>query len=306
MPAGNIANPAAGSNALKGIGFMLLAALMSSVMNSAARQVMDTVHPFEVVFFRNLFAMFFVLPLMWRVGLSVFRTNRLGMHFSRATLNTVNMLVWFTGVSLAPLADVVALSFSAPIFTTLLSIFVLHEVVGLRRWTAIAVGFAGTMLVLQPGFGTITLGHGLALTATVAWAAILLIIKSLSRTESSLTIVAYMSVLMTPIALVPALFVWTWPTWTELAWLVLIGMCGGAAQYSIAQSFREADISLVMPFDFTKLIWITAIAYLAFGEMPSLATWIGGAIIFVSGLYIARREARMARARKDAIPPALP
>lgn len=287
------------SNALKGIGFMLLSTMASASMNSAARHVMETLHPFELVFFRNLFALFFVAPLMWRVGFAVFRTSRPWMHVTRASLNTVNMLVWFTGVSLAPLADVVALSFSAPIFTTLLAIFILHEVVGIRRWTAIGIGFAGTMIVLQPGFDTISTGHGLALTATAIWAGILLIIKSLSRTESSLTIVVYMSVLMTPLSLIPALFVWTWPTWEQLGWLALVGTMGGAAQYFLAQSFHEAEISVVMPFDFAKLIWISVIAYIAFGETAALATWVGGAIIFASGLYIARREAKLARAKKD-------
>lgn len=268
-------------------------------MNSTARHVMETVHPFELVFFRNLFALIFVVPLMWRVGFTVFHTKRRWAHVGRAGLNTLNMLVWFTGVSLAPLADVVALSFSAPIFATLLAILLLREKVGIRRWTAIGVGFTGTMIVLQPGFDTISSGHGYALAATGVWAGILLIIKSLSRTESSLTIVAYMSVLMTPISLVPALFVWTWPTWTELGWLACIGVFGGAAQYFLAQSFHEAEISTVMPFDFAKLIWISIIAYVVFGEPAEPTTWIGGAIIFVSGLYIARREARVARQARE-------
>ncbi len=285
---------------------MLISTIAAAGMNSTARHVMETVHPFELVFFRNLFAMFFVVPMMWKVGFSVFRTERPWMHVSRAGLNTVNMLVWFTAVSLAPLADVVALGFMAPIFTTLLGIFILREVVGLRRWTAIFVGFAGTMIVLQPGFDTVSSGHGLTIVAGMLWAGVLLIIKSLSRTDSSLTIVAYMSVLMTPMSLIPALFVWVWPTWTELAWLALIGTLGGIGQYFLAQSLHEADISSVMPFDFAKLIWISAIAYIVFSETPDLATWVGGLIIFGSGLYIARRESRLARERSKPNPPVQP
>ncbi len=279
-------------NALKGIGYMLGATLAAAIMNSAARHVMETVHPFELVFFRNLFAFFFVVPMLMQTGFVVFRTRRLGMHVGRASLNTVNMLVWFMAVSLAPLAEVTALGFTAPIFATILSVVLLREAVGMRRWSAIAVGFAGTMIVLQPGFDTVSLGHGLTLTAATMWAGVLLIIKSLSRTESSMTIVAYMSLLMTPMSLIPALFVWVWPTWTELAWLVLIGICGGAGQYLLAQAFHEADISVVMPFDFTKLVWVALIAYLAFSEIPEWTTWFGGGIIFASTLYIARREAQ--------------
>ena len=271
---------------------MLAATLMAGIMNSAARHVMETVHPFELVFFRNLFAFAFVVPMLLRTGVGVFRTDRLGLHVGRASLNTVNMMVWFTAVSLAPLAEVTALGFTAPIFATVLSVIILRETVGLRRWSAIVVGFAGTMIVLQPGFDTVSPGHGLTLLAATMWAGVLLIIKSLSRTESSITIVAYMSLLMTPMSLIPAAFVWVWPTWTELAWMALIGVCGGAGQYFLAQSFHEADISVVMPFDFTKLVWIALIAYLAFAEIPDWTTWFGGAVIFASTLYIARREAK--------------
>ena len=284
---------------------MLGATLLAVVMNSVARHVMETVEPVELVFFRNLFAFFFIIPMLWRVGLGPLKTQRFGMHLGRAGLNVVNMMVWFTAISLAPLAEVTALGFSAPIFATILSVVFFREVVGLRRWSAIIVGFIGTMVILQPGFDTVTAGHGLTLTAAIMWAGVLLIIKSLSRTESSITIVAYMSILMTPMSLIPALFVWVWPTWTELAWLALIGVCGGAAQYLLAQAFHEADISVVMPFDFAKLVWIALIAYIAFAEVPTWTTWLGGAIIFASGVYIARREAIKNRERRaKIIPPA--
>lgn len=279
--------------------FMLGSTLLAAVMNSAARHVTETVHPFELVFFRNLFAFAFVLPMLWRVGFVALKTSRPGMHVGRAALNTVNMMVWFTAISLAPLADVVALGFSAPIFATILAVLILKEAVGIRRWTAIGIGFAGTLIILQPGFDTIQLGHGLTLIAAMMWASVLLIIKDLSKTESSITIVAYMSILMTPMSLVPALFVWVWPTWTELAWLALIGVCGAWAQYLLAQSFHEAEISVVMPFDFAKLVWIALIGYIVFAEVPSLSTWIGGAIIFASGIYIARREATRRRLAND-------
>ena len=188
---------------------------------------------------------------------------------------------------------------TAPIFATILGVLIMKELVGFRRWSAIVAGFAGALIILQPGFDTVQVGHGLVLLASVMWAGVLLIIKSLSRTESSITIVAYMSILMTPMSLIPALFVWAWPTWTELAWLALIGVCGGAAQYLLAQAFHEADISVVMPFDFGKLVWVALIAFIAFGEIPTWTTWFGGAIIFASGIYIARRESMKRRQKPD-------
>ena len=278
---------------------MLAATLLAAIMNSAARHVSQTVHPFELVFFRNLFAFAFVIPMLWRIGFVSLRTRRPWMHAGRAGLNVVNMMVWFSAISLAPLAEAVALGFTAPIFATILGVLIMKELVGIRRWSAIMAGFAGALIILQPGFDTVQVGHGLVLLASVMWAGVLLIIKSLSRTESSITIVAYMSILMTPMSLIPALFVWAWPTWTELAWLGLIGVCGGAAQYLLAQAFHEADISVVMPFDFGKLVWVALIAFIAFGEVPTWTTWFGGAIIFASGIYIARREAMKRRQKPD-------
>ena len=278
---------------------MLAATLLAAIMNSAARHVSQTVHPFELVFFRNLFAFAFVIPMLWRIGFVSLRTRRPWMHAGRAGLNVVNMMVWFSAISLAPLAEAVALGFTAPIFATILGVLIMKELVGIRRWSAIIAGFAGALIILQPGFDTVQVGHGLVLLASVMWAGVLLIIKSLSRTESSITIVAYMSILMTPMSLIPALFVWAWPTWTELAWLGLIGVCGGAAQYLLAQAFHEADISVVMPFDFGKLVWVALIAFIAFGEVPTWTTWFGGAIIFARGIYIARREAMKRRQKPD-------
>ena len=270
--------------------FMLGATLLAAMMNSAARHVTETVHPFELVFFRNLFAFLFVAPLLWRVGMVAFKTTRLPLHAGRAGLNVVNMFVWFTAVSITPLSEVVALGFTAPIFATILSVLIFREVVGLRRWSAILIGFVGALIILQPGFHTVSTGHGLTLLAATMWAGVLLMIKSLSRADSSVTMVVYMSVLMTPISLIPALFVWGWPTWTELGWMAMIGFAGGASQYLLAQAFHEADIGVIMPFDFMKLVWVSLIAFVIFSETPTFTTWVGGAVIFASGFYIARRE----------------
>ncbi len=271
--------------------FMLGATLLAAMMNSAARHVTETVHPFELVFFRNLFAFLFVAPLLWRVGMVAFKTTRLPLHAGRAGLNVVNMFVWFTAVSITPLSEVVALGFTAPIFATILSVVILKEVVGIRRWSAILIGFAGALIILQPGFDTVSTGHGLTLLAATMWAGVLLMIKSLSRTDSSVTMVVYMSVLMTRISLIPALVGWVWPTWTELGWMAMIGFAGGASQYLLAPAFHEADIGVIMPFDFMKLVWVSLIAFVIFSEIPTFTTWAGGAVIFISGFYIARREA---------------
>ena len=276
---------------LIGILYMLGMAFLSAAMNSAARHITDTIHPFEIVFFRNLFGSLFVLPIIIRYGFSILKTQRFSTHLGRAGLNVINHLFFFTALSLTTLSELVALGFTAPIFTTMLAVILFGEIVGWRRWGAIIFAFFGTLIILKPGIDNITLGHGITLMAALTWAGVLLFIKSLSDTERSITIVAYATFLMTPLSLIPALFVWQWPTYNELMWLAFIGLTAGCAQFFIAQALHETDLNVVMPFDFTKLIWVSVIAFLFFGEIPELTTWIGGAFIFSAGIYVAHREA---------------
>jgi drug/metabolite transporter (DMT)-like permease len=283
------------SNALRGIVMMAVAALLFSSMHATIRHVSSELHPFEIAFFRNVFALLFVVPWFVRLGFAPLRTRRFGMHLLRTAFNVVAMLCFFYALSITPLAEVTALNFTAPIFATLLAALILGEVVRARRWSAVAIGFLGTIVILRPGFAEIGLGEILALASALTWAFALLVIKSLSRTESSLTIITYMSLLLLPLSLAPALLFWQWPTPEQLLWLALIGMLGAAAQYLMTESLSLADTSVVMPIDFTKLIWISAIAYLAFGELPDVFTWIGGTVIFASTFYIGLREQQIAR-----------
>jgi len=270
---------------------MLLATFFVAAMHASVRQVADDgLHPFEVVFFRNLFGLLAVLPWFVRSGLAPLRTERFGLYSLRAAINLCAMMAFFYGVAVAPLTQVTALAFTTPVFATVLAIPILGEVVGLRRWAAIAIAFLGTMLIIRPGFESLGVGSALALMAALGWAAVVLIMRTLGRTESAVTITAYMSLLMTPLAFVPALFVWVWPTLEQLGWLVLIGIVGNVGQLCLSQALKEADTHVVMPMDFFRLIWIAAIAYLAFDEVPDLPTWIGGAVIFSSGAYITYRE----------------
>jgi drug/metabolite transporter (DMT)-like permease len=276
---------------LRGIGWMLLATFFVAAMHASVRQVADDgLHPFEVVFFRNLFGILALFPWFLRSGMAPLRTERFRLYSLRAVINLCAMMAFFYAVAVAPLTQVTALAFTTPAFATLLAIPILGEVVGLRRWAAIFVAFGGTVLIIRPGFESLGAGGALALAAALGWAAVVLIMRSLGRTESAVTITAYMSLLMTPLALVPALFVWTWPTLEQLGWLVFIGIVGNVGQLCLSQALKEADTHVVMPMDFFRLIWIAAIAYVAFNEVPDLPTWIGGIVIFASGAYITHRE----------------
>jgi len=288
---------------MRGIFWMLVFALTMSFMWVFIRHVSQDIHPFEISFFRNLFGLIAVIPWFIKYGLTPLKTQKLGLLGLRGLLNTVSMLAFFTALSITPVADVTALAFMSPIYATLFAMFYFHEKVGLRRWSAILFGFAGTMVVLRPGFETIGTGQMLVIGSGIIWGVCLVLIKVIGRTESSVTITTYMSVFMAPMSLIPALFVWHWPSGEQFAWLVGIGILGGAGQMAMSESLKSADTHVVMPADFTKLIWVAIIGYLAFGEVPGLYVWLGGAMIFGSTAFIAYREHALGRAAK--VPQAL-
>lgn len=290
------------SNSLQAIGCMVIATLCMACMNAIVRHLSLSLHTFEIVFFRNFFGILLILPLLVRSGLLHFRTERFGLHAIRAVINVVNMIIYMSALAMAPLADVVSIGFAAPLFATLLAVIFFGDRPGIRRWTVLAIGLVGMLLILKPGSGEMNTGHLLALVASMTWACILLIVHSLGRTESSVTTIAYMTVLMTPMSLVPALFVWQMPTPIEWAWLVATGVLGAAGQLLLAQALRVGDISVVMPFDFFRLLWVALIAYLAFAEVPDALSWLGGTVIFASSVYLVLRERKIRRS-KPAEPP---
>jgi drug/metabolite transporter (DMT)-like permease len=259
-------------------------------MNGCIRLVSEELHPFEIAFFRNLFGLAFLLPLVARVWRTALRTSRFKLHALRGLLNTAAMLSFFLAVSMTPLATVAALSFTSPLFATLLAPFVLKEKVGRRRLLGVGVGFIGALIILQPGIEAMSLGALLVLLSSSAWAAALLDIKLLSRTESSLTITLYASLFLTPITFVAALPYWLTPSLESLGWLMLIGALGSLTQLSVANAMRTAEATQVLPGDFTKLVWAALIGYMFFGEVPHLATLLGAGLICGSVAFVAYRE----------------
>jgi drug/metabolite transporter (DMT)-like permease len=282
----------AGSNA-RALAIMFVSTIAFSMMHAGVRTLSGDLHPFEIAFFRNAFGLTVIFPWFLRYGTVILATQRLGLHSVRAGLNVVAMLCFFFALSITPLSRVAALSFTAPVFATVLAIVLLGEKVRMRRWIAIAIGFAGTFVAIRPGFADIDLGSILVLTQSIAWAAALITIKVLSRTESSITIATYMVLMMTPLSLIPALFYWQTPTLEQLAWLLGIGVLGTLGQLLMTQSLKEGDTTVVMPIDFFKLIWASALGFLLFAEVPDRFTWIGGMMIFASTAYIAYRESKL-------------
>jgi drug/metabolite transporter (DMT)-like permease len=289
-------------SSLRGAVLMVGACAGFAAMMAIVRKVSPEIHPFEAAFFRNLFGTIFILPWIFYAGWDQLRTGRPTMHVVRSVLGLAAMLLLFTALSMLPLADVTALSFTAPLFATVGAALLLSEHVGARRWTATLVGFFGALVIIRPGAGTFTGASLVALASAVAIAAAQLSVKSLSRTEHPNAIVLIMGLLMTPMSLFPAAFVWTWPNWSTFLWLLLLGLVATIGQVFLVRAMQAADASAVMPFDFSRLIFASALGWLMFGERPDAWTWVGAAIIVAATVYIARREANLARQTRAAVP----
>jgi len=281
---------------VRGMLLMALFACLVSVAPTMVRGLSSEIHSMEIALFRTVVPLFVVVPMLLRqasrTGEIWWRTTRPGLTLLRGLFGGLSMLAWFYTLSLIPVGDATALSFTVVIFASIGAVLFLGERVGLRRAIAIAIGIVGTLVILRPGAQAISLGAVTAIFASVTWAAALLTVKVLSRTDSPTTIVFYSSITFTALALGPAIYFWTWPDPYQLAMLVSIGLLTLAAQMCMTTAVRDAETTAIMPVDFTRLIWASVIGYLWFGEFPDLWTWIGGGIVFASTLYITYRESR--------------
>lgn len=270
------------------------------------RHVSQTFHPFEVAFFRNLFGLMFMLPWLLRSGFGALKTKRVGMLTLRALVALGAMLSWFSALRLMPLGEAVALNFVTPIFSTILAALILREIVRLRRWTAVAIGFLGMMIILRPGVAVIDPAAFLVLLTAACFAASSIIVKMLSRTETPNAIITWMVIYLVPLSLIPALFVWETPSLDMMPWLVAVGAVTTMGHVGLTRAYNVADASYVQPFQYSMLPFAAAIGYFAFAEMPDIWTWIGAGTIAASSLYIARRETLAARGDPAPRPPTEP
>lgn len=279
--------------------WMVLTALTFGAMSTIIRIVSDDVHPFEAGFFRSLFGLIWIAPMLARHGRPALRGGRRLGYMMRSGFSVFGLIGSFYGVVHMTIADAISLSFTAPLFVTMGAALILHERVRLRRWTATLVGFAGVMVIIQPGpqlFDNPT--AFIVLTAAAASAGSMLTVRSLAASEHPNAIVAGMAIYLTPLSLIPALFVWTWPSWGTLGWMVLLGLFGTLGQLTVTRALAAAEASVVMPFDYLRLPVGALVAFLIFGEAPTLRTFVGAGIVACSTIYIARREAALARQGK--------
>lgn len=283
---------------LRGILLMLASTALITTMVVGVRWLAEEMHAFEIALFRNLFGLLALTPLLLRSGPTLLRTQRLGMLSLRAILNSISMLLFFLAITLVPIAKIAAFGFTTPLFVTVLAVLILRERLGWVRAIGLAIGFGGALIVLRPGLEVINIGSIYALGSAGVWAFAIMVTKMLSRTESSVTITFYGAMIMVPVTLVPALFVWTTPTLSQLAGLVLLGAIWMSAQLCMTQALKFADASLVMPFDFAKLIWGAIAGFIFFTEVPAIWTWIGGSLILGATTYVGVSERNRNQATK--------
>lgn len=296
-------SPAARRALIAGIAWMMLSTLLFVAMHTIVRLLAADIHPFEIAFFRNFLGLFLLAAMFQGTGWSALRTGQLGMHLARAAVNSLAMVAFFLSLALAPFASVAALGFTAPLFAAIGAAIFLGEKMRARRWAATLLGFCGVLVIVRPGFAEIGLGELLVLLSAVGWSVALLLIKSMSRTDSPLTITAYMNLLLTPATFAFAVFVWTWPTWTQLLWLAGVACAGTLAQTALNHALRRGEVAVVMPFEFVRLIWAALIGVYLFAEPLDMWVGVGAAIIVASTSYIAYRESR-GKGRVDAKPAA--
>jgi len=267
-------------------------------MHALVRDLSAELHPFQIAFVRSFVGVGFAALLVGRLGMWALRSRTPKLTLARGTLGGVSMTLWFLGLSLIPLAEATALSFTSAIFASVGAVLFLGERMGPRRWTAAAVGFAGMLIMLRPGVAALQFGALIVLAASFAGGVNLLFAKVLVRHDTAETVVFWTAVMMSVVSAPLAWYVWIEPS--PVAWgkLALVGCLGSAGMFGVTHAMRLADASLVIPTDFTRLAWAAAFGYLFFAELPDAWTWSGGLLIVASTLYIALREGRLARRAK--------
>ena len=281
------------SETLRGIGFLVSALVLFSVMDVLIKLLSADYDTFQIVFFRSTVALLPISILVARSGgARAIRTTRPGGHILRSLIGTGALLCFFYSYKFMPLADVYAIHFAGPLFLTALSGPMLGEPVGWRRWSAVAVGFVGVVVMIQPGTGVFSAVALIPLLGAVFYAFAMIFVRKLSRTETNAAIIFYFTLTGIGVGFIGMLPDWKTPDATGFALLASVGILGGCAQILMTQAFRSAPAATLAPFEYTAMIWAVLFGYLVFADFPTPPIIIGALIVAASGLYILHRETR--------------
>jgi len=270
----------------------------------------------EIVFVRSAVALALLLPLVWRdSGLAALRTRRPGLHLFRGAAAFLAYSFYYLALAALPLAEVMALYFSAPLFVIVLSVAVLRETVAPRRWIAVGVGFAGVMVMLQPGVGAVEPAGLLAIAAAFTYAITAIVTRRLGSTDGGAVMAFHVTLFYLGASAIVGLALgvagpvgathesaaflmrpWRVPPWPDLGLMALCGAIAAFGFYFLSQAYRVAPAATVAPFEYVALLWAVAWGYAVWGDLPAPQTWAGVALVVGSGFYLFRREAQRGRA----------
>jgi len=294
--------PARADRPFKGIALVLASTIFLGTSDVTAKYLSATLPSIEIAWIRFLVFAVIMMPAMLPASpLYALQTNRLGLHLMRGAALLGSSLFFISGLRFLPIAEASATGFVAPLFVTALSIVFLGEKVGLRRWIATGVGLIGVIIILRPGSGAFHPAAFFPIVSALAWACTLIMTRMMSGTERAITVMTYSSIAGVCIltALVP--FVWVAPSWHDILFGVFIGVASTTGQWIVVLAFRYAGASVLAPFSYTQLLWVSVGGFLIFGEVPDVWTVTGTAFIVASGLYTAHRE-RVRRSQLLAVP----
>jgi len=276
---------------------MLLGGIGFSVAMAIAKQLTSEIHPFELNFFRCVFGLVALAPMFLRGGLGIFETKCWRLHLGRGLFGGVGQICVYYALSFLPLAIVTAVTYTRPLWLVVLAVLFLGESVRWRRWTAIAVGFLGVLIIARPSLDGVDLPLLVLVFSTLCHSSAHVFLKKATAIDSPMTIVFYYLTISTLVGAVPTFFVWTTPNLEQFAWLALTGVLYVAGQGFITLGFRAGEATAIAPFDYIRLLYAIIFDITLFAVFPDAWTILGALVIIGSTLYVARRQARLRPSR---------
>lgn len=285
----------------KAIILVIIGAAGFTVMGALAKHLGRDLNSFQIAFFRALVGFVVLLPMVLQAGISSLRTEVPHLHAFRVVAGTAAMMCGFYALTHLPLATATALTFTKPLFMMFVAMILLGETVRWRRWSATIIGFLGVLVMVRPDREGLDPAMMVALAQALLVAIAVASVKLIPRHESERTILFYMATFSTLIIAIPAMFVWQWPTWSQLGLLLLMGAIGLGSQAVSVRGFRLGEATVISPLEYIKLIFATAVGLAFFGEQPTIDLLIGAVVVIGSTLYIVRREAQLGKKRETPV-----
>lgn len=277
---------------MRGIIWVMIGTILFALTDVVVKLLGHKFHPFELSLFRYVVGFLMLTPIFWRMGRAGLKTNRAGLHLARLILATLAQLGFFISVINLKLADATAIFFSKPLFTTVVAVIILSELVTARRWIATIVGFFGVIIMMRPGAGVIDPVVLIAVGASLSFAVANILIRLMAPTEPPNRILFYYHVGGIALLIVPAILVWQTPSGIEWGLLALIGVLTTLGMVCYVRAYSIGEANAIGPIEYVRLIYAGLFGYFLFSETIDIWTLAGGVIIVGSTLFIARDEAR--------------